>query len=629
MNRKILIVEDESDILNLYYSILSNKKFIIADVDKASTAEEAVELSKLKEYDLIITDYYLPKMDGIALIKKIKEMYTKTEFIMISGYLTPDIINNAKSTGALYCIQKPSSIQNIIETVKKALSLNDNSENANSDYGKPDTIKNDPASYSGNKDNRNIFVFYIDENDKVTYCDDLFAEKCEASCEEIIGNPVSNYFYSYFFEYLKKTGKSFITFAKENETNKVKIDFLKKKSGERMPLVCEFRNIEKKLMVLCIDEEEKRKLSRLIELEKASSKQLLSGQFDMVITLDDKLQIKTINNICEEKLGISRDDYIGKNISSLIFKKQDDIILNKAVEQVKNLNDVYNLRLDITSNNKNIPALVNIRGVRDDFNNEIGYVLILRDIEKDLRMEDTLSNIERMQALGKLAAGMAHQINNYVSSLLGNTDLLEVELKIDNIDRESILTIINNYINRMRTSISRLSALTKHLTSFARAQQCPVISLGSINRVVNDVLSLTELRIMKKHISFDVLLDDEIPHTYFSPLHLEQAILNILMNAIDAVESKSGIINLKTFKDVNSACISIRDNGPGIPDKIKDKIFEAFVTTKPSGVGTGLGLNVARDIITSLKGDLDVISSQDRGTEMIIKIPIVSTEENI
>ena len=167
---------------------------------------------------------------------------------------------------------------------------------------------------------------------------------------------------------------------------------------------------------------------------------------------------------------------------------------------------------------------------------------------------------------------MAHQINNYVSSLSGNTDLLEVELKLDESENPGILKIIDIYIGKIRTSISRLSGLTKHLTLFAKAQQRPVISLGSINKVINDVLSLTELRIMKKHISFSVILDDKIPDTYFSPLHLEQAVLNILMNAIDAVESSRGEINIKTFRQDNTACISIKDNGPGIPESIKHKI---------------------------------------------------------
>jgi PAS domain S-box-containing protein len=629
LNKKILIVEDEIDLLDLYYSILSNKKFITADVEKAGTAEKAIELSLNNNYDLILTDYYLPNMDGITLIRNLKEKNPITEFIMISGYLTNDIVENAKTAGALFCIQKPTSMENIINTVKKALfNSNDPSEKNSEEKIKAPVIRK-------MSNGRKLLVFHINENDNITYCDELFARKIESTQEEITGKSVTEYFHSYFSEYLKKIGKSFIDFAKENIKMKTKLDFKTHESDQRLPLLCEFRVLNNlnsctcSMMVICTDEEENTKLTKLIQLEKASSKQLLYGQFDMVITLDDKLNIKTINNICEEKLGIKNNDYIGTPIREIINKKQDRMILDKAIKQVNSLNDVFNLRLDIASKNNTIPVLVNIRGVRNDFNNEIGYVLILRDIEKELRMEDTLSNIERMQALGKLAAGMAHQINNYVSSLSGNTDLLEVELKIDNSNVESLLKIVGKYMHKIRTSISRLSGLTKHLTLFARAQQRPVISLGSINRVINDVLSLTELRIIKKHISFNTILDNNIPDTYFSPLHLEQAVLNILMNAIDAVETKNGEICIKTFKEANSACISIKDNGPGIPENVKNKIFDAFVTTKPSGVGTGLGLNVAKDMITSLRGDLKVVSESGVGTEMIIKIPIIKKGDDI
>ncbi len=737
LEKRILIVEDEKDLLDLYYSILNNKQLIKAQVEKADTAEKALELFKISEFDLIITDYYLPEKDGIDLIKEIKQKRAQTEFILISGYLSPEIIKNAIDAGASYCIQKPSSINKIISTVKKVLS-DENNENdqleqtaniinnisnkavfinmkkeivninsaVRNDYGDcinkkcyeifsltlksckncpiykgfeektilTRTIKSQNSDLIGTNENiellkssdqkeigyilsfvpaedlepgnkevpeikdtpdkRKIMVLHINKNDIITYCDSLFAEKCEEEEENIIGKPVIDLFYSYFSEYLKKIDKSFIEFAKDNEKMQVKLDFIKQKSQKRYPLVCEFREIdiipnsEYSIMVLCTDEEENSELNKLIQFERASSKQLLSGQFDMAITLDENLNIKTINNICVDKLGLDKNAFIGDEISSLIKKEQDRIIFKKAIRQVNNLNDVFNLRLDIYSDEVSIPTLVNISGVRDDFNNEIGYVLILRDIEKELQMEDTLSNIERMQALGQLAAGMAHQINNYISAISGNTDLLNVELEINKESKESILKVLNNYIKKIRISVSRLSGLTKHLTSFARAQQQPVISLGSINRVINDVLSLTELRIMKKHISFNTFLDDSIPDTYFSPLHLEQAVMNILMNAIDAVESKNGEIVIRTYKEADLICISIKDNGPGIPEKIRFKIFEAFVTTKPSGVGTGLGLNVARDMITSLKGNLKLITDNN-GTEMIIKFPIINKGDDI
>ena len=738
LDKRVLIVEDEKDLLDLYYSILSNKRLITVEVEKAETAEKALELFNDSKFDLILTDYYLPEMDGITLIKEIKHKRPETEFILISGYLSPEIIKNAIAAGASYCIQKPSSIEKIITTVKKALSerhetddpliqasniINNISEKAvfinirkeivqinsyiKKDYGdcigkkcyevfsptlrsckscpiysSPElkiditrairTSNGDLAAANENiellkdqnqkeigyilkfvhiendeviinkrpvitetGDKRKLLVFHIDEHDCITYCDSPFAEKCEVEQEEIIGKPVTDFFHSYFSEYLKKIDSRFIDFARENEKMKIKLDFIKRKSKKRQPLICEFRNLSSipnskcSLMVLCTDEEENTQLSKLIQFERASSKQLMSGQFDMVITLDVKLNIKTINNICIEKLGIEKNIFVGNEITGLIKNEQDRLIFKRAIRQVNNLNDVFNLRLDIAAGTKTIPTLVNIRGVRDDFNNEIGYVVILRDIEKELHMEDTLSNIERMQALGQLAAGMAHQINNYISSLSGNTDLLDVELQIKKDNKESILKVLDKYMRKIRVSIARLSGLTKHLTSFARAQQRPVISLGSISKVINDVLSLLELRIMEKHISFNLYLDDTIPETYFSPLHLEQAVLNILMNAIDAVESSKGEIIIRTFKSGNLACISIKDNGSGIPEKIRHKIFEAFVTTKPSGVGTGLGLNVARDMITSLKGDLSVISEPGEGTEMIIKFPIIQKGDDI
>jgi signal transduction histidine kinase len=179
----------------------------------------------------------------------------------------------------------------------------------------------------------------------------------------------------------------------------------------------------------------------------------------------------------------------------------------------------------------------------------------------------------------------------------------------------------------IKNSLNRLSGLTKHLTSFARAQQRPVISLGSINKVINDVLSLIELNIKKKRIILMVSLDENLSFIYLSPLHLEQAVMNVLMNAIDAVEEGTGVIKIKTFQERNWAYITIEDNGPGIPEHIRNQVFEAFVTTKPAGVGTGLGLNVAKDMISSLKGEIELLSEHNAGTKAVIKLPILSQEE--
>jgi len=738
-SKSILIVEDEKILLDLYYSVLThrnlNNKY---SVSKATNAAEALTLVEKASFDLILTDYHLPGEDGINLIKKIKTISAPTKYIIISGYLSPHIIQSALEAGAYTCLKKPCSIKTILSTienvlsvqgydivfkrqidevlesyVQKALFINPTYQIISSNpalqeifphsIGKkcyellynqklkcshcllPEILKNKkaktivpPAAHNndehsfynehiepwqdseGNtigflisllpafkepllkfqeektipkKDEKDFFIFTLDKKGAVVFADESFCNFLEISALEIKNRPIYDFLHSYFIEYLKKQEIDIIEFIKQNISKQVKLDFIKQQSHTRHTLLCEFSYTDSsapgdwEVLMVCVNDEKINKLTKLIEFERESSKKLISGQFDMAITLDKEQRIKSISNNFIEKLDTKKSDLINRDIKELLPQEHDLVAFNRALTQVLTLKDVYNLRLNISYNNKKILTLVNVSGIRNSFNNEIGYVLILKDIERDLKMEATLSSIERMQALGQLAAGTAHQINNYTNTIAGSSELLNLLLHEQFKKDPSLLKESAEFIDLIKSSLTRLTGLTKHLTTFARAQQAPVISPGNINKVIRDTLALIQSYVYKKALTLKTAFDESLPSIYFSPLHLEQAIINIIMNAIDAVPEKKGIIFIKTYQERNFVCISIQDNGPGIPEDIKDRIFEAFVTTKPAGVGTGLGLNVAKGIIDSVKGTIEVESSPGSGTKMIMKIPILKQEE--
>jgi len=473
---------------------------------------------------------------------------------------------------------------------------------------------------------RELMLFALNERSQVVYADPQFARFCQLTPERMLGRDISAFLHSYLVEYLIKESKSFVDFARENLASPVRVDFFRRPSNRRVTARCEFRVSEAlegigwSVLVVARDEEERKHLSRLIELHQESSKQLLSGHFDMVITLNKARRITAINRICEERLGIVQQEMLDKHIRHLLHKTSDFTALGKALERVAGFQNVYNLRLDLRVADGSIPTLANVRGVRDSYNDEIGFILVLRDISEELKRRTILESLERMQALGQLAAGTAHQLSNYIVALSGYFAVLCEDLKMTP-DRKDC-------IENIRSSISRLAALTKHLTSYARAQESPVISLCDANRVVRDALSLMEIRFVGKKVKLDVDMDEGLPKTYFSPLHLEQAVVNILANALDAVEQDKGEIRVATFHDEACVCISIADNGEGIPKNIKGRLFEAFVSTKEPGVGTGLGLSVAHSVVSSLKGSIDVESKEENGTVMTIRLPRPSELES-
>jgi signal transduction histidine kinase/CheY-like chemotaxis protein len=642
--KKILVVEDEKVLLDLYASVLLRQgRDALYQVMKAENIDQALDLLQHNTFDLVLTDYHLPAEDGITLMKKIKAQTPQTIAILISGYLSHSIIQSALQAGAYTCLKKPCSISTIVETIQKALAQGDGETGAkekpagSSIPASADPCENDdenpePAAAGGDDEAKDFFVLALDRDSRIVFSDRHFPALLEVKWEEIRQRRITEFLHSYFLQYLAKQEMDFIQFAKLNTDKQVTLDFVVGEGKIRHPLVLEFVKAENELtqnwevLAVGMDMGKRLELNRLIEFERESSRQLRAGQFDMVITVDKDYRIKTINNTCLLKLKAKQRELVGKLFSELLAKPRDRQSFEQAVVQAQALKDVYNLRLDLAFQKENVPVLVNVSAVRDSFNDELGYVIVLRDIERQLKMEATLRSVERMQALGQLAAGTAHQINNYTNAIMGSSDLLEERVSESLAEKPQAMKDALQLLKIIQESIQKLTALTQHLTAFARAQQPPVISAGDVNCVIRDILALINTHVTKKSISIETELDEKLPSVYFSPVHLEQAALNIIMNAIDAVAQIKGHITISTYREPEWVCIRVKDNGPGIPEEIRGQIFEAFVTTKPPGVGTGLGLNVARDVVESIKGTILVDSDKDRGTTMTIKIPILNNE---
>ena len=477
---------------------------------------------------------------------------------------------------------------------------------------------------------QNLIVFGLDKESRIVYADNNFAQVCETEAGSMSGRPVTDYLHSYLVEYLVKEETSFVEFIKSSTSPHINIDFITRKSRQRCTFICEFRSSPQlaqvgwEVVIIGRDAQKEKMLTRLIEFFEESSRQLLSGNFDMFIALDQDKNIKSLNESCAKRLGCKKAKLMGEHIDSVLADERDKESLKKAFTQVSAFNIVYNLRIDLKYRNRVIPTLANVRSVQDRFNNDIGFALVMRDIEKDLMMEATLPRIERMQALGELAATTAHQINNYLDGISKGISLLEMDVLTGDVNA-SFRDEFTDHLTMIRERTSRLSALTKHLTNYARSQQAPVISLGDVNAVIRDVVELVKDKIKAKVAVIRTNLSKNLPPVYFSPIHLEQAIINMVINAHDALPETDGKITISTTLKDSWVCIAIKDNGCGIQDEFKPDLFKAFKTTKPIGVGTGLGLKLAKDVINSLNGKIEVESAAGAGTTFTISLPIQKT----
>ncbi len=286
----------------------------------------------------------------------------------------------------------------------------------------------------------------------------------------------------------------------------------------------------------------------------------------------------------------------------------------------------------------------------------VNVQLKLRNLNRQLQQSQfQLMQAEKISSLGQLVAGIAHEIKNPISFIAGNLehtsnyieDLIillnlyqkhlinppeEITSKIDAIDLDFLLEDLPKMIASMNLGIERISDVIQSLGNFSR-KDATQKKAANIHQGIDTTLMILSHRLKANEVHPKIQVVKEygdLPEIECYPGQLNQVFMNLLSNAIDAIEegieaSKSLIpeIRINTrFVDNKSVKISIYDNGYGICEEVRKKLFDAFFTTKPEGKGTGLGLSISYQIITETHGGtLECLSSEGEGTEFVINIP--------
>lgn len=229
----------------------------------------------------------------------------------------------------------------------------------------------------------------------------------------------------------------------------------------------------------------------------------------------------------------------------------------------------------------------------------------------------------KLATIGELAAGIAHEINNPVAIMVEEAGWIEDLLEEEDLKGAANLDEFKRALTQINTQGKRCKEITHKLLSFARKTDSTVNDV-QINDAVREIVSLTAQMARYNNVIIEENLNEGIPYIRISPSELQQVILNLLNNAIDAMEKSGGIIKIETKiskLEKNHLVISIEDNGPGIPKDNLNRIFDPFFTTKAVGKGTGLGLSICYGIIQKMGGKIDVHSQVGLGTKFRIWIP--------
>jgi signal transduction histidine kinase len=255
-----------------------------------------------------------------------------------------------------------------------------------------------------------------------------------------------------------------------------------------------------------------------------------------------------------------------------------------------------------------------------DTRGEITHVLaLIQDITRMKEVEIQLVQAGKMVAVGQLASGIAHEINNPLATVAASAELLNELAQQETLARLKEFESFPRHLKRIEGQVYRCKEIIQSLLGFARIEDVGFVDVR-VNDVLADTLKLIRESAVARGQEIICLHEGELPPVQANPRQLQQVFLNILMNALDAIDG-GGRVTVRTFLEGQNVVAEIEDNGKGIPPEHLPKIFDPFFTTKPPGKGTGLGLYLVHQIMQSQKGNVTVSSEAGKGSIFKVFIP--------
>jgi PAS domain S-box-containing protein len=355
---------------------------------------------------------------------------------------------------------------------------------------------------------------------------------------------------------------------------------------------------------------------------------IVESSEDAIIGKDAQGIIKSWNTGAEKIFGYTSAEMIGQSIKILLppdrMHEEDEILQRiKRGETVDHIESVRRRK-----DGKSIHVSLTISPIKNASGQVVGASKIARDITEKKQMERQLQHSQKMDALGQLTGGIAHDFNNLLGIILGNLDLLE--------DSSAGNETALDQVQTAQRAAARGADLTRRLLSFARMEALKPSS-ASLNSLIQNMIAMA-IRALGPEIKVTTQLDDSLPHVFVDTAGLESALLNLVVNARDAMP-KGGSITISTrlvnlegnYAPVQAgdlqpgwyACVSVSDTGQGMSKETLDRAFEPFFTTKPRGKGTGLGLAMVYGFIKQSGGIVRIYSEPDLGTTVSMYLPLV------
>jgi PAS domain S-box-containing protein len=361
---------------------------------------------------------------------------------------------------------------------------------------------------------------------------------------------------------------------------------------------------------------------------------ILEAAHDAIITMDQHLNIREFNPAAEQMFGYERMNILGRNVELLLpAATRAGTLDSLTTYMTSGEGPLARRRLELTglrSDGTEFPVELTVARMGAD--NKSLMTGFVRDITEQRALEEQLRQSQKLEAIGRLAGGVAHDFNNILMSIMGAADLLLMQLTGDH-------PAARDEASEIKQSVERGAGLTRQLLAFSRRQKTRP-RLFALDAVVGGMDTMLR-RLIGPEIELVIVRGAEPTTVMADSGQLEQVVLNLVINARDAMPEggritvrvdeidldETGVMAFAEARPGRYARLSVSDTGTGIDEATRGKLFEPFFTTKEQGKGTGLGLSIVYGIVKQSGGHISVASEPGRGAMFLIYLPAMTAPE--
>lgn len=349
-----------------------------------------------------------------------------------------------------------------------------------------------------------------------------------------------------------------------------------------------------------------------------NSRNTLRALFDSspasIYIVDPNFRLIAINMTRSDLVGRRPQDLVGEDCFSAIYGREDPCPGCQVAKTFQSAEKTRRIEHRVYENTGRVEIEISTFPIWDNQHETVQVFIYEEDVTERQQLQVSLAQSEKLAAVGQLAAGVAHEINNPLTAIQANAQLLQRSMSAhENEQLEMVKSIIE--------ASKRATQAVRDLLDFSRSERYQVAPTD-LNETIQRTLALMGPELGSRSISLQFNPGLDLPLINASQDHLQGVWLNLLINAIDAIDDGPGFISVKSSQVADSIKVSVTDSGQGIPEDQISRIFEPFYTTKEPGQGTGLGLSVCHQIVTRHGGQIRVNSQPGEGTTFTVILPI-------